>query len=244
MDACDRLSDITSTEMTLFADIIGVLRGAEDVDEIRQAILPALVRLLRADGGCSFVWNSGSGRFHDVRSVGIDPAIHQLYVQYYQFCDPMTFRMRDCRSASIVDEILERDVLVRTDFYNDMLRQDRLEWGINSFCFDENGKDLSDLRIWRRETSDNFERREKILLNTIMPLFRSALLRTRHHDALLTGRERDVVRLLVRGCTDRDIARILGISFGTVRTHVNNAIAKYDASNRAELAALFVRRAC
>ena len=45
-----------------------------------------------------------------------------------------------------------------------------------------------------------------------------------------------------RGCTDRDIARILGIGFGTVRTHITNAMSKTGCSNRAELAAAIARR--
>jgi DNA-binding CsgD family transcriptional regulator len=44
------------------------------------------------------------------------------------------------------------------------------------------------------------------------------------------------------GCTDRDIARILGIGFGTVRTHITNAMSKTGCANRAELAAAVARR--
>jgi DNA-binding NarL/FixJ family response regulator len=58
----------------------------------------------------------------------------------------------------------------------------------------------------------------------------------------LTPRESEVAGLVARGCTDRDIARILGIGFGTVRNHVTNAMAKSGCANRAELAASVARR--
>ena len=48
--------------------------------------------------------------------------------------------------------------------------------------------------------------------------------------------------LVARGCTDRDIARILGIGFGTVRTHLTNAMHKSGCANRAELAAAIARQ--
>ena len=58
----------------------------------------------------------------------------------------------------------------------------------------------------------------------------------------MTPREHEVAVLVARGCTDRDIARILGIGFGTVRTHLTNAMTKSGCANRAELAATVARR--
>jgi DNA-binding NarL/FixJ family response regulator len=57
----------------------------------------------------------------------------------------------------------------------------------------------------------------------------------------LTPRESDVAALVAKGCTDRDIARLLNIGFATVRTHINSAMRKRCCANRAELAALVVR---
>jgi DNA-binding NarL/FixJ family response regulator len=55
-------------------------------------------------------------------------------------------------------------------------------------------------------------------------------------------RECEIAALVARGCTDRDIARILGIGFGTVRTHITKAMSKTGCANRAELAAAIARR--
>jgi DNA-binding CsgD family transcriptional regulator len=49
----------------------------------------------------------------------------------------------------------------------------------------------------------------------------------------LSARERDVLKLLVEGLTDRQIAEALFISHGTARTHVGHVLAKLDARNRA-----------
>ena len=52
----------------------------------------------------------------------------------------------------------------------------------------------------------------------------------------LTGRERDILRLLATGLTDREIAATLTISSRTVETHVSNILRKLRARNRAEAA--------
>jgi DNA-binding NarL/FixJ family response regulator len=52
----------------------------------------------------------------------------------------------------------------------------------------------------------------------------------------LTQRERDVLRLLADGLSDRDIAAALTISTRTVETHVSNILHKLGARNRAEAA--------
>ena len=58
----------------------------------------------------------------------------------------------------------------------------------------------------------------------------------------LTPRERDVLRLLVRGMTDRQIAEALFIGPRTVGTHVANLLAKLGAQNRSEAAVIAVRQ--
>jgi LuxR family quorum sensing-dependent transcriptional regulator len=55
----------------------------------------------------------------------------------------------------------------------------------------------------------------------------------------LTAREREVMRLVTRGLTDADIARVLAIGPTTARAHVDNARRKLDAANRIEAAVLF-----
>lgn len=52
---------------------------------------------------------------------------------------------------------------------------------------------------------------------------------------LLTRRERQVLELVGRGYTNREIADALGIAPETVKTHVANIRAKLGLSNKAEL---------
>jgi PAS domain S-box-containing protein len=53
----------------------------------------------------------------------------------------------------------------------------------------------------------------------------------------LTGREREVIRLMALGSTGPEIAEELRIAHNTVRTHARNAMSKIDARSRAQLVA-------
>jgi two-component system nitrate/nitrite response regulator NarL len=58
---------------------------------------------------------------------------------------------------------------------------------------------------------------------------------------LLTGREREVLTLLVRGATSAQIARTLSVSDHTVRTHMQNLFAKLGVRSRVQAASIAVK---
>ena len=62
-----------------------------------------------------------------------------------------------------------------------------------------------------------------------------------HDEAELTARETDVLRLLGEGYANKSIARALGISERTTRTHVSRILAKLGLTSRTQ-AALWVAR--
>lgn len=61
-------------------------------------------------------------------------------------------------------------------------------------------------------------------------------------DAKLTPREREILRLLAEGMTDREIAELLVISRRTATGHVASILGKLDVRSRAAAAAWAVRR--
>jgi DNA-binding NarL/FixJ family response regulator len=59
---------------------------------------------------------------------------------------------------------------------------------------------------------------------------------------LLTEREKDVLTCLVQGMTTKEIGDNLVISKNTVKTHVRNIMKKLDASNRAEIVGIALKK--
>jgi DNA-binding NarL/FixJ family response regulator len=58
----------------------------------------------------------------------------------------------------------------------------------------------------------------------------------------LTERELEVLQLLVQGSSNKEVARQLSITLGTVKTHVGSILSKLGAARRAEAAAIAQRR--
>ncbi len=59
---------------------------------------------------------------------------------------------------------------------------------------------------------------------------------------VLSEREREVLTLVAEGCTNPEISRMLGISTGTVRTHVSNILEKLGVADRTEATSVALRR--
>ena len=60
-------------------------------------------------------------------------------------------------------------------------------------------------------------------------------------NGIITRREKDVLRLVAAGRSNRQIAEELAISVNTADRHVSNILTKIAASNRAEAASFAVR---
>jgi DNA-binding CsgD family transcriptional regulator len=61
-------------------------------------------------------------------------------------------------------------------------------------------------------------------------------------SALLGPREREILRLVALGITNREIAAVLFIAIGTVRKHLDNIYAKLGVRSRAQAVAVTVDR--
>jgi two-component system NarL family response regulator len=58
----------------------------------------------------------------------------------------------------------------------------------------------------------------------------------------LTGRELDVLRLIVGGRSNKEIANELFISEATVKTHINNILGKLGVNDRTQAATTALQR--
>jgi DNA-binding NarL/FixJ family response regulator len=64
----------------------------------------------------------------------------------------------------------------------------------------------------------------------------------RMSGSALTSRETDVLRLIVKGRSNRDIGEELHISEATVKTHINNLLSKLGVSDRTQAATTALQR--
>jgi DNA-binding CsgD family transcriptional regulator len=89
--------------------------------------------------------------------------------------------------------------------------------------------------VLHRGPGPDFSERDRALLVLLRPHLYQACLdaeRRRHPVPRLTPRQNDLMRLLAAGHTDTQIAQRLGISEGTVRTHLENIYQRLGVSSR------------
>jgi DNA-binding CsgD family transcriptional regulator len=90
------------------------------------------------------------------------------------------------------------------------------------------------LYLWRGPGPD-FSERDRAVLTLLRPHLHQAYLdaeRCRRPAPRLTPRQNDLLQLVAAGHTNTQIARRLGISEGTVRTHLENIYERLQVSSR------------
>ena len=86
-----------------------------------------------------------------------------------------------------------------------------------------------------RGPGPDFSERDRALLTLLRPHLHQAYLdaeRRRHPVPQLTPRQKDLLHLVAAGHTNAQIARRLGMSEGTVRTHLENIYGRLQVSSR------------
>ena len=77
---------------------------------------------------------------------------------------------------------------------------------------------------------------------TFVPPLVAAKLAAQVSSERLTGREREILQQMGAGASNKAIARQLGISEGTVKTHVKSVLQKLEVASRTEAVSLAARR--
>ncbi|MBA1148809.1 helix-turn-helix transcriptional regulator [Ectothiorhodospiraceae bacterium WFHF3C12] len=216
---------------------------------MRQRAAHGLLVLFDADYFASYVWDADRARFDGRVTLNMDPANLSRYEAYYQYRDPITPKLQRRRRATPVTAIMPQRELMKTEFFNDFLRPDGLHHGMNLYAYDGE-LNIGDLRIWRARHRAPFDDADVALLDYLRPFFTNVMRNVRAHAIgaphareagppasapTLTARESEVLARVLQGQTDKAIARALGISFATVRTHINRLFRKFGVANRTEL---------
>ena len=240
---------LTGYQLNLLARVMTTLAEPHEERDIRTRVGQLMLDLLGAQYYASYVWDEKQKRFDSGVRINMDATNIEQYERHYQYHDPITFKLQQHRRAVRVTDVMPQNQLMRTEFFNDFLTRDGLYWGVNLYAWSDN-HNIGDMRIWRDKRRENFTRDDLELLNLVRPALVAALYRSRIDtgmsevvasacslgaEVLLSAREREIAHLVARGLADKDIARRLGISITTVRTHIDHAFRKLNVNNRMTL---------
>jgi len=239
---------VSAAESRVLSRIFGLL--AEDLGEhdVREAVGHHLLELLQADYYASYVWQDRSGRFDNAAFLNMDPKNLAAYEAYFQYHDPITFKLQACREATLVTQVMAQRELMRTEFFNDFLARDGLHWGVNAYSY-VGDRNIGDVRIWRSRRRENFDAHTLELLRLIEPAFTGALARAEgvfaesvgnapSAELKLSAREFEIARMVADDLSDKEIAWRLAVEISTVRTHIKRIFAKLGVRRRGSVGLL------
>jgi DNA-binding CsgD family transcriptional regulator len=231
-----------------YRGVLEVLREAGDVEgpiPFPEPVLDALRRLVRCDvvayherlGSCDVVVYAGEPRGE------MTPQVREAKRRYSRE-DPLT----PANGARLYSDFLSPREFHRTGLYQEVARPLGVEDMVRLWL-DPHGAPGARLEFdrpdWRFRDSDRLVL--DLLLAHLKQFRRNAVARRRpltwpsKGAERLSAREHEILELVARGLTNAQVARMLWISPGTVRKHLENAYEKLDVHTRTGAVAALMR---
>jgi DNA-binding CsgD family transcriptional regulator len=225
-----------------------------DGEGVPPSLLADLMGQIRCDEISLERYDSGQrrGRFlqgipaptdDELKAIqGTDPAQWAHNYACHLDCQSCGYpeRTGDLRSVVKPSDFYSAGQWHSTGMYSDILRPQGLEHDLQLCLPDPAELGAGPGRTVRlfffRGPGPDFTERDRAMLTLLRPHLYQALLdaeRRRHPVPRLTPRQNDLLRLVAAGHTNTQIARRLGISESTVRTHLENVYEKLHVSSRA-----------
>jgi len=233
-------------DLRTLAAIVSADRGEPPAEGVAPSLLGDLLALVRCDhllfaGADSsrqltWLWQLAPA---EVGDGWYDPA---AFWKHYWGSLPCSYpeRTGDLRSVIKVSDFYSPRQWHSTGMYSDCFRPDGIEHQLRLCLPTGPGPTAGPGRTLRfifiRGPGADFCERDRDLLTVLRPHLHQAYLdaeRRRHPAPQLTDRHWDLLHLLAAGHTNAQIARRLGISEGTVRTHLEHIYRLLGVSSRA-----------
>ena len=224
---------VSVRDLRAMMDLVSGGYADEPTQGLPGAVVAGLSQLVPCDSVCFFElspWQrhcDGPGCVHD---AGLSP----VFWAHYWGCPPCSYpeRSGDFKSVTKTSDFYSQRQWHSAPMYCDLLRQDGVEDEIVACLPAPPGKSQ---RLLLRRGSGSFSDRDKVLIEVLRPHLHAVYQdsqRRRTGVPSLTVRQRELLRLVAAGHTNTQIARRLGISEGTVRTHLENIYARLNVSSR------------
>jgi DNA-binding CsgD family transcriptional regulator len=244
-------------DLRALAGIVSQDRPDLPAEGLPPSLLADLMGQIRCDALAFGGFDSGGQAYWFGQNIppdaGADPALDSVHWEHYWDCQPCSYpdRTGDLRSVLTIADFYSARQWHNTGMYHDLYRRQGYEHELQLCLPEGSPRTIGPGRTVRlyffRGPGPDFSERDRAVLTLLRPHLEQAYLdaeRRRHPVPQLTSRQKDLLHLLAAGHTNTQIARRLGISEGTVRTHLENIYDRLGVSSRtAAVARAFPDRA-
>ncbi|MGH3395258.1 MAG: helix-turn-helix domain-containing protein [Streptosporangiaceae bacterium] len=215
-----------------------------DGEGLPPSLLADLMGQIRCDVLSLHGWDTGRLTCwfgQEIPPVDADAALDQVFWENYWDCQHCSYPARtgDLRSVVKTADFYSTRQWHSTGMYTQYDRPLGFEHSL-MVCLPRAlprtaGTDRYVRLYLHRGPGPDFSERDRAVLTLLRPHLDQAYLdaeQRRRSVPRLTPRQKDLLRLLAAGHTNAQIARRLGISEGTVRTHLENIYERLNVSSR------------
>ena len=214
-------------------------------------VLERLAHVIGADWVVYSEWKIGvrasASLMVDVPRMGMPQDVADATSRLCPTYPLSVLRLSGASKPHVLSDFVSSRQLHRLEYYQEVLRPMGIEHQLRLWI----RAPLSTARVFyfnRSATGGDFGERERGLLELLRPFLSALRERAGAGEAVgdgldsLTDRETEILELVARGKTNREIAELTVVSTHTVRKHLENIFAKLGVSDRTEAMSVALRR--
>lgn len=240
-------------EWIFLNEITHMIHDTEGLDEMRINLMDLLAILIPNSSASFYLGNpQGEKLFYKPLANNMCQRDIDNYLAYGEEMDYTVPIFKTGRPIAYKETDLFQDsIRENTPFYNEFLAHG-LEYPL-ALCIAEKGVCYGALSLFRSKKMGDFSDKDVFILNQ---LHKHLLTKIRFeynkesansakdiiavkNELQLTGRELQIVRLVLDGLSNEEISKKLFIEIGTVKKHIHNIYTKLDVKNRIQLVRSF-----
>jgi DNA-binding CsgD family transcriptional regulator len=250
-DAMRTLVAASERDLRTLAGIVSDHRTDLPADGLPLSLLADLMGQIRCDAAILYGFDSGRREYWFVQEIPPpdntpgtpEPEdLDRAHWEHYWDCQPCSYpdRSGDLRSIVKIADFYSARQWHATGMYSEVYQKAGMEHELQLCLAEAPGQTPRGpgrtvrLYLLRGRGSD-FCERDRALLTLLRPHLQQAYLdaeRRRHPTPQLTPRQKELLYLVAAGHTNGQIARQLGLSEATVRTHLENIYGRLQVSSR------------
>ena len=240
---------LSAAELSKLLHIACSSHTLSNLENLMIELLEPLKELIPQEASGIVTFDPFSSKPKDIINLGFPQEVVEEYTRVWLPKDPGIPVLMERKRPLHIREFPPE--WFNSEYYQEFLRPKRFTDGISSLLFNEQGSPLGIFFI----LSDGkvIKERHKTILELLMPAISGTLRRLefikaenleavfkdlKKVDPSLTPREREVLRLLIDGKTNKEIACCLNISTETVNSHLDHIYRKLGVTTRLEVASL------
>lgn len=223
-------------------DFIAFDPELSDPVRYRKTVLKALSNIFGYTESIFWVPNKQGDLIEPILNNVEDKVISE-YLEFFQPLDVLTpnnLPLRTDTHVVRIEDVMSLSSFAKTNFYKEFFVKHQYIDEIGIYIFNKNQL-VGVIGLIRKEGENYFSEQDKNRLRFLIKPIESAfnacatLSPSNHKEEHLTAREREIIQLVKKGFSNKEISEILFISVNTVKKHLQNLYEKLNVTNRTEL---------